>query len=138
MAGTTDATNPFPEWLQEHLTRLGWTMAELARRSDTQQSVINRIMDRKVNLGSDVARRIADAINTPQLELFAVAQLIDQPLAPRNLAEAELLQLANSLTDDDRDTLIWFAKSLQQKREAERHNEKADPTLRVTGKGKKA
>lgn len=99
-------------------------MAELARRADTQQSVINRIIGREVNLGPDVARRIADALEIPQVELFAIARLIDQPISPRNAAEAELLTLADDLTTDERDTLIWFARSLRQKRQAKEHNEK--------------
>ena len=138
MAGTTDTDNPFVDWLLAQISSRGWTSAELAKRMDMNQGNLSNILTRKVNLGPDVARRMADALGVPQIELFAVAKLIDQPISPRNAAEAELMKLADDLTDDDRDTLIWFAKSLRQKQEAKTRNEKINPAFRPSGKGAKA
>lgn len=102
------------------------------------QGNLSNIITRKVNLGPDVARRIADALEIPQVELFAMAHLIDQPISARDAAEAELLTLADDLTNDERDTLIWFAKSLRQKRQAKEHNEKTNPAIRTQGRGARA
>lgn len=138
MAGTTDTGNPFVEWLLAQIERRGWAPAELAKRMGMNQGNLSNIITRKVNLGPDVARRIADALEIPQVELFAMAHLIDQPISARDAAEAELLTLADDLTNDERDTLIWFAKSLRQKRQAKEHNEKTNPAIRTQGRGARA
>jgi len=89
MSGTMDDTNPFVEWLQEQLQEKGWTVAELARRADTPQSGLVNIVNRQKNLGIDVAKRIARALGISQIELFARALLIDEPIEPETADEKD-------------------------------------------------
>jgi len=138
MAGTTSEDNRFAEWLLARLGDKRWTPSDLAKAIGVNSGSISNVINRKTNLGPDLARQIADALEISQVELFAAAMLIDKPISPRNVAEAELMTLADDLTTDERDTLIWFARSLRQKRQAKEHNEKTNPAIRTQGRGARA
>lgn len=76
MAGTIDADNQFPDWLLEQLKAKGWTREELSRRADVPSSAITNIVNRTKNMGPDVARRIATALDVSPVVVFRIAGLL--------------------------------------------------------------
>lgn len=77
MGSTRDKDNPFVDWLLAELKHRDWTQADLAREMVAQTSIVNNVINRRVALGVDLAKRMAAALGVKQRTLFLVAGLLD-------------------------------------------------------------
>lgn len=108
-----DDHTQFSTYLRAQLDRLEWTAADLRRHSEgIGQSLISRWLRDETTISLDNARKLADAINRPLLEvLVASGQLrpdeLDVPVAPpidlRDLSHRALLsEIERRLHEADR------------------------------------
>lgn len=80
MPSTPETSSQFTAWLMGELNQRGWSREELARRADLYSSVVSKIVNGESGIGPDVAKKIAKALDVPQLTVFRKAGLIDDPL----------------------------------------------------------
>lgn len=70
------ATNEFPNWLQNVLNELGWTQADLARKSDLATATISRIMSGYRRPDPESLLNIAMAFKMSPETVFRAAGLL--------------------------------------------------------------
>jgi len=121
MPSTLDPDSSFNLWLEKQLTEKGWTQAELARRMKVHQAVIGNIVNKKVAMGPDVARKLATALEIPQLVVYKEAGIYDEPIEPTTMKMAEVMAIFDELPDEDQETLLWLARSFRQKNKAKQN-----------------
>lgn len=112
MASTLDADNPFVQWLTDELDTRRWSRADLAREIDAHPAVITKVMNRESALGVDLAKRIAAALEVPQIDLFRVAGLIDDDQEGEDAEEEIWREMARILArlpaERQSDALRWL------------------------------
>lgn len=90
------AMESFPDYLQRHMDRAGWNRAELSRASSVDASLIGRWLRGEVVPAVDGARKVAEAIRRPLLEVLVAAGLITAAEAKqRTAAQADPGDLSN-------------------------------------------
>lgn len=96
----------FGELIQEALTELGWSKAELARRADFSATHIgNLIRDyspgtksgKPTRLPIETVDRIADALNRPRTPFRRAAGLLPEGAETNNTREAEATRAAEMM-----------------------------------------
>ncbi len=135
MAGTKDPSNPFVEWLIKRLNKKGWTREELSRRSGVDSGSIANIINRKTDLGPDVARKIAKPLEVSQVFIFRLAGLIDEELIDEE-AEAwqEIRRILSTMPPNRHEEAIRWLEAYSHMEESERSN----PTVAHPRKAKGA
>jgi transcriptional regulator with XRE-family HTH domain len=117
----------FSDWLENELDKLGWSSADLARRSGLNPSTLSMVHNHKRRAGVDTCRAIAKAMHLPEADVLRAAGL----MAPERDADpviGELLELAAKLPADDRQDLIDLARAKLERRErGKRAARKASP-----------
>lgn len=105
--------------IQTRLDELGWSQAELARRSGVAQQTINSWMTSVRAAGSrgpspDKLRAVAEALGLPVIRVFEAAGRTLPPAVPPE-QEAELLAVYRELAEDDRKLGLDQLKLLLQR-----------------------
>jgi transcriptional regulator with XRE-family HTH domain len=121
----------FANWLQDEMSRHGWSNSELARQAGVTRGAIGNILRGDRNTGSELCQAIARAFNLPAEQVFQKAGLLP-PVAEKNAKIEELAHLANLLgNDDDIQDLIEIAKiRLKRKEENKVHKQKSSRSYR--------
>jgi len=109
----TTTSESFQAWLNNRLTRQGWTKAELARRSGVSQPQISRILNGDRGIGEESLIAIARALQVPPEEAFRAAGLLPQKAADDPLAEEARYIVAN-LSPEKRRMAIGYLRFLAQ------------------------
>ena len=90
----------FAEWLQTELNKRQWTQAELARRANTTDATLSRIISGTRQAGPDAALAIARALKEPPERVFRLAGLLPPGPSSEQMQEIrELAELLGSLPD---------------------------------------
>ncbi|MGW1998387.1 helix-turn-helix domain-containing protein [Embleya sp. NPDC001921] len=106
--------------IQARLDELGWTQAELSRRSGVSTSTINAWMTGERAKGSrgphpDKLRAIAKALGLPAAALLeAAGRRVPATFTPEQ--EQELLGLWNELNEDGREMTLASMRALIERR----------------------
>ena len=87
----------FSEWLQEEMTKRGWSQSDMARFADLNRAVINKLLNGKSNPQPSTLGAIARALKIPIETAYRAAGLLPQ----------------SSDHDDTTDELIYILKSIQ-------------------------
>jgi transcriptional regulator with XRE-family HTH domain len=90
----------FGQRIKEARTRLGWSLAEVARRSGLSRGYINALeLGRSKRPGADALRRLEDVLGplrpVPQSDLAAVPPGLSALARERQLPEPEVRMLAS-------------------------------------------
>jgi transcriptional regulator with XRE-family HTH domain len=112
MSGTVEVSNPFVEWLNGELARRGWTREELARRAHISSPGLTHIMNRQRNLGPEMARHIAKALQISQVEVFQRARLIDETINEDAFAERDIQRLLSEMDPEQRRIAISVLEAI--------------------------
>lgn len=117
-----------PEWTTKVLKDTGWTQSELAKKSGLSRTAINDVVNRKTRGGYKYALAIAEAAGRPVEEALQAAGLMDIPPALDEKWQ-ELVHLYNSMSSENRDDTIDYARMKLEKQE--RENKKDGKRARV-------
>lgn len=100
----------FSKWLQNRLDELGWTQADLARKSGLTTAAISRIMTEDRSIGLKSCTAIARALNIPIEDIMIAAGLL-----PRRKKEGPLMEtiayLSSQLDEADQEEVIAFIQT---------------------------
>lgn len=66
----------FGDWLNDELTKRGWSQAELARRAKVSRTSISDVISGKARIGANVAKAVAKALTIPEEEVFRKANIL--------------------------------------------------------------
>ena len=98
MSGTMDRENPFVEWLLVQLEEKRISREELARRAGVKSTGITNVVNRNKNLGPELARSIARALEMRQRIVFTAARIIDDEGADDAEQDRELEEIKKILS----------------------------------------
>ena len=108
--------NEFAKWLMTEMEKRGISQAELARRSNTTQGTISRIVSGERNIGFDVCVAISRALHIAPENVLRAAVLL--PPASENIAEKEdLLHLFDQMSKEKKKDLLNYAQFLLAKKD---------------------
>lgn len=106
--------NEFAKWLMIEMEKRGISQAELARRSNTTQGTISRIVSGERNIGFDVCVAISRALHIAPENVLRAAGLL--PPVPETTEQKEtLVYLFDQLTEKDRQTILDMMNFLLSK-----------------------
>ena len=114
----------FAEWLNEELTRRGWSQRELARRAHTTSTTVSEVISRKRNPSYDFVGKVARALGEPVEKLERMAGLKDKPRGEDEDLR-ELYEIAKALNDENREQVTRIASLLlREQRELSREGDR--------------
>lgn len=89
-------------WINEQIKTRGWSISELARRGDLNQSYVSAILNKKQNPGARFYQGVARALG---VTLESIERLERDGTIPQSRlddpAYRDLMELAQKLTDED-------------------------------------
>lgn len=103
-------------WINQQLNERGWSIRELARRSNLSHTTINDILSDRANPGIDFCNGLARALHEPHDRVFRLAGLLPPVVGQGEETRQELLEYWTYLNQDDRDTITTLARVLYEKR----------------------
>lgn len=105
----------FSNWLEGEITKVGWTQAELARRSGISKAYISRLINKQREPSAEILKLLASALNLPNEEVFRAAGLLSK-LSDKDRLIEELLFNLSHLDKEQREQLIQYSKFLAEKK----------------------
>lgn len=114
----------FSEWLQSEMNKRGWSQSDLARASDLNRAVINKLLNGKSHPQPVTLVAISRGLKIPVEITYRAAGLL--PLAPENdeTIEEAIYVLRNIHSAQRRATAINLLKALINEEENELRDEK--------------
>lgn len=103
----------FKDWLENELTRRGWTAAELAKRAELSPSTLSRILDDDKDdypVTAEAAKRIAMGLGEPLEKVFVLAGLMPEYPGENDPITHEITHLVKLLPDHERKAVLDFTK----------------------------
>lgn len=96
------------KWTIDNLNSNGWSMSELARRGELNQSYVSSVLSGKSQPGSKFYVGISKAFEIP---LDQIERLDREGIAPgQQVPDSELAQLIGQLPDEEKQYLYEFAQ----------------------------
>lgn len=103
----------FARWLQQEIEQRGWTIAELARRSEVAHGTINNVLNGVRNPGMDLCCALACALDVPETEVLWRAGLLrEKPVTVDQPWLAEIIKAVRQLSPDKREYVVTLLKML--------------------------
>lgn len=104
--------NNLSAFLNEELTKRGWSQRELARRSGLSPTSISEVMAGVRGPGKRFCQAVAKALQIPPERIFQEAGIIEAP--PDTLLFQELTNVAKILSEENQRKLLEYAQFLLQ------------------------
>lgn len=122
----TAKTIDFADWLEWQLQTRNWRPSDLARKSGVTQSTIGNILNRRREVGPDVARAIAVAFEIPPESVFRLAGFLP-PLPGPELESniQEVTEIMKKLSLKEQEEVKDFAR-YRYERSREKESVKKD------------
>lgn len=107
-----DKTDRLLDYLNRSLDLIGWSKAELARRTGISRSHVTDVLNKRANLTTDFCIAAAQALNDSPTKFLRLAGFIDIP--PPVVEEETALDLFRRLPKQLRLAMIDTMKSLNR------------------------
>lgn len=105
------------DWVSEGLKQRGWSHGELSRRAGISRPLISQVLAGDVPPSADFCIKIAHAFGlSPVLLLVKAGILSGQELAPDDPTLQEIIELARSLSPEDRSEILEYVRFRSQRR----------------------
>ena len=104
-------TNDLVPWLVKTLDERGWSQRELARRSNVSSTTVSEVVSYRRIPTWEFCATIAQALNVPPVEVFALAGLMHAPPSPVE-GEEEFVSLLRRLPASARNTVVSMLRGL--------------------------
>jgi transcriptional regulator with XRE-family HTH domain len=110
----------FNDWLIKEMSKRGWSQSDLARSSELNRAVINKLLNGQTLPRPSTLESIARAFKVPVEQVFRVAGLL--PDIPENESYLEeVIHHIRQIQDPQRKaTLLLLIKALYSEEEQER------------------
>jgi len=118
-------TELFTEWINGEIRERGWSLRELARRSNLSSTAVINVMNQHRNAGSDFCKGLARALRISPEEVMRRAGILP-PSPPHTMRLSEVLRLFASLPEERQETILIQMKALadEEARQREREQER--------------
>lgn len=121
------ATESFTVWINKEIKERGWSLRELARRSNLSSTAVINVMNQHRRPGTDFCKGVARAFRISPDEVMRRAGILP-PSPPKTIRLSEALRLFNSLTESEQESMLIQMKALAdeeaRRREQERERER--------------
>ena len=122
------ATESFTGWINKEIKERGWSLRELARRSNLSSTAVINVMNQHRSPGANFCKGIARALRVSPEEVMRHAGILP-PSPPKTLRLSEALRLFASLPEERQEIVLLQMKALAdeeaRKREQDRERERA-------------
>lgn len=108
----------FTEWIEDEMTKRGWTIRETARRAGLTHAAISNVLNDQRNPGWNFCVGIARAFGKPPEDVMRRAGLLPRLPAPKEHGEGTIQKLADliyNLPIEVQEDLLAIAWSLYQR-----------------------
>jgi transcriptional regulator with XRE-family HTH domain len=102
------------DWINEEIQKRGWKQAELAQRAKISTGTLSMVLNEGRGAGPKFCKSIARAFGIPPVEVFRRAGLL--PPIRDDAILRELIEVAETLTKEERIMMLNMALGLQAKR----------------------
>ncbi len=114
----------FSDWLEKEIEKRGWSMSELARRSNVSRPAISRVVSGERGAGSALCRAIAQAFDMPEEKVFRIAGLLSELPAPdEDFTFAQVYDMMKHLTPEERVEVMEYVEWRYRRQQRESNNE---------------
>lgn len=115
----------FSEWLQAEMDKRGWSQSDLARSSDLNRAVINKLLNGKSHPQPTTLEAISRALKIPIEMTYRAAGLLPNNTENDENIEEAIYVLKNIHSSQRKATAVALLKALINEEENERRAEKA-------------
>ena len=107
-------------WIEHEINTRGWSIRELARRSELAPTTISDVLGNRARAGLQFCNGIARAFKVPPERVFREAGLLPAVIIGQDdeQKKKELDDYWKYLTTGERDTLTTMARALYERRTA--------------------
>jgi len=112
-------------WIEQEIQDRGWTIRELARRSDLSPSTVSEILNRNTQPGLKFYLGMSKAFKVPRQWVFRLAGVLEPSIIGEDNAEhkEKLLDYFDVLDSQGRRTILSLAQTLYEQRQNYNANE---------------
>ena len=100
----------FAQWLENELSKRGWSAADLARKAHLTTGAISHVLNGSRSPGPDFCRAVARALHIPQYTVFYIAGLLEDVPDDLSQEEQELVYHFQQLTPDEQEDILAFLR----------------------------
>jgi len=104
----------FIQWVNTKLSEYNWSIRELSRQTGIDASNLSKILSGKREPGLNFYLSLSKAFEEQPERIFRLAGILPE-LDREEITFQELLEIANRLTPDQRQTIVDFAEFLAKK-----------------------
>lgn len=115
----------FSEWLQTEMDKRGWSQSDLARSSDLNRAVINKLLNGKSHPQPTTLEAISRALKIPIEIAYRAAGLLPNNTDNDEIIEEAIYVLKNIQSAQRKATAVALLKALINEEENEQRTEKA-------------
>lgn len=120
----------FQDWINQELNQRGWSIRELARRTNLYPGTISKVLNYKNKPGQDFCLAISKALKLPPEEVFRRAGLLpDLPAPLEELSFEELSDVMKRLSARDQLQVVQYARMLYRLSLEEKEDARKGATL---------
>lgn len=119
MASTVGKNHKFNDWLMREMSKRGWSQSDLARSSELNRAVINKLLNGQTVPRPQTIEAIAHALKLPTEQAYRIAGLL--PDIPENESYIEeIVHLIRKIQSPQRKaTALMLIKALASEEEQE-------------------
>jgi transcriptional regulator with XRE-family HTH domain len=121
--------NAFVEYLHQELDQRGWSISELARRSQLATSTISDVLNEHTQPGQKFLTNVAFGLRVPPLRIFRLAGVLPRIIGSQADWDDELLAYVHELTPANQDAVLVLARGLYRHQVADREDPPPIPNL---------
>lgn len=99
------------DWIKQHLEKRGWSIRELAGRSDLSSAYVSNVLNSKQEPGAKFYYGVSKAFGVSLSDIMELDQKGDVR-EKEDITLKEAIQIASSLTPEQYEDLISYLKSL--------------------------
>ena len=114
----------FSEWLQAEMDKRGWSQSDLARSSELNRAVINKLLNGKSHPQPTTLEAISRALKIPIEITYRAARLLPNNTDNDETIEEAIYVLKNIQSSQRKATAVALLKALSHEEENEQRAEK--------------
>lgn len=102
----------FEQWLEEELSKRGWTKADFARKAGIRYASLSRVMSGSRGIGPDMCIAIAEALNLQADYVFRMAGLLPPDAGESQDPEIqEILGILGTMAPEERERILRMIRA---------------------------
>jgi transcriptional regulator with XRE-family HTH domain len=120
MASAVGKNHKFNDWLNKEMNKRGWSQSDLARSSELNRAVINKLLNGQTLPRPATLEAIARALKAPVEQVYRMAGLLPEIPESESYLEEVMHHIRRIQNPQHRATILLLIKALTLEDEQER------------------